>query len=79
MNEEEKENYLYYIFGTNVSVPFEKIEKILIEEPHMISLGTDIESILSAIIIKALRMPDPIKDLFMIILLIILDYIGETK
>ena len=60
MNEKEKENYLYYILE-QMSVPFEKLEKLLIEEPYLIAPYIVIESFLSDIIIKALGMPDPVK------------------
>jgi hypothetical protein len=60
MNEKEKENYLYYILE-QMSVPFEKLEKLLIEKPSLIAPNIVIESFLSTMIIKALGMPDPVK------------------
>ncbi len=59
MNEEEKENYLYYILE-QMSVPFEKLEKLLFEEPDLIAPSKDIRAILSTIIIRALERPDPV-------------------
>ncbi len=59
MNEEEKENYLYYILEQR-SVPFEQLEKLLFEEPDLIAPSKDIRAILSTIIIRALERPDPV-------------------
>jgi hypothetical protein len=62
-NEQEKENYLFYILE-QMSVPFEKLEKLLIKDPSLITHYIDIESFLSAMIIKALGMPDPVKTIY---------------
>jgi hypothetical protein len=59
MDEQEKEYFLYRNLE-QMSVPFEKLEKLFVEAPYLILPSNDIKGVLSSIIIAALRKPYPV-------------------
>ena len=59
MNEQEKEDYLNWKLE-QMSVPFEKLEKLFVEAPYLIMPYNNIQEILSTMIITALGKPDPV-------------------
>jgi hypothetical protein len=59
MDEQEKEDYLYRKLE-QMSVPFEKLEKLFVEAPYLIMPLNNIQGVLSNIVITALGKPDPV-------------------